>query len=143
MESHSGTLMYWGPFWHANVQYNGEPFWHANVQLVWFPDPSVMRMRGRGKKGLGNNYTLARARGWNLQKVLESISSRCYTNFCPQVVLATCTIRLRNCLFVNIHDRVTLSANHSHLEVRAGQIPGPVREYSYFPDPSFPSRACA
>ena len=24
--------------------------------LVWFPDPSVMRMRGRGKKGLGNNY---------------------------------------------------------------------------------------
>ena len=62
--------------------------------LVWFPDPSVMRMRGRGKKGLGNNYTLARARGWNLQKVLESISSRCNTNFCPQVVLATCTIVL-------------------------------------------------
>ena len=29
--------------------------------LVWFPDPSVMRMRGRGKKGLGNNYTPARA----------------------------------------------------------------------------------
>ena len=115
----------------------------TRLDLVWFPDPSVMRMRGRGKKGLGNNYTLARARGWNLQKVLESISSRCYTNFCPQVVLATCTIRLRNCLFVNIHDRVTLSANHSHLEVRAGQIPGPVRKYSYFPDPSFPSRACA
>ena len=21
--------------------------------LVWFPDPSVMRMRGKGKKGLG------------------------------------------------------------------------------------------
>ena len=21
--------------------------------IVWFPDPSVMRMRGRGKKGLG------------------------------------------------------------------------------------------
>ena len=116
---------------------------YSGSRLVWFPDPSVMRMRGRGKKGLGNNYTLARARGWNLQKVLESISSRCYTNFCPQVVLATCTIRLRNCLFVNIHDRVTQSANHSHLEVRAGQIPGPVREYSYFPDPSFPSRACA
>ena len=113
------------------------------LYIVWFPDPSVMRMRGRGKKGLGNNYTLARARGWNFQKVLESISSRCYTNFCPQVVLATCTIRLRNCLFVNIHDRVTLSDNHSHLEVRAGQIPGPVPEYSYFPDPSFPSRACA
>ena len=31
------------------------------IQLVWFPDPSVMRMRGRGKKGLGNNYTPARA----------------------------------------------------------------------------------
>ena len=29
-------------------------------KLVWFPDPSVMRMRGRGKKGLGNNYTPAR-----------------------------------------------------------------------------------
>ena len=26
------------------------------MALVWFPDPSVMRMRGRGKKGLGNNY---------------------------------------------------------------------------------------
>ena len=83
-------------------------------QLVWFPDPSVMRMRGRGKKGLGNNYTLARARGWNLQKVLESISSRCNTNFCPQVVLATCTTVLYACLLVNIHDRVTQSANHSH-----------------------------
>ena len=44
--------------------------------LVWFPDPSVMRMRGRGKKGLGNNYTLARARGWNLKKVLEYILVR-------------------------------------------------------------------
>ena len=117
--------------------------WLSYGWLVWFPDPSVMRMRGRGKKGLGNNYTLARARGWNLQKVLESISSRCNTNFCPQVVLATCTIVLYACLLVNIHDRVTQSANHSHLEVRSGQIPGPVREYSYFPDPSFPSRACA
>ena len=46
---------------------------NAGPVLVWFPDPSVMRMRGRGKKGLGNNYTLARARGWNLQKVLESL----------------------------------------------------------------------
>ena len=78
-----------------------------------------MRMRGRGKKGLGNNYTLARARGWNLKKVLEFISSRYNTNFCPQVVLATCTA----CLLVNIPDRVTQSANHSHLEVRAGEIP--------------------
>ena len=26
--------------------------------VVWFPDPSIMRMRGRGKKGLGNNYTV-------------------------------------------------------------------------------------
>ena len=70
----------------------GSPHCEGYSHVVWFPDPSVMRMRGRGKKGLGNNYTLARARGWNLQKVLESISSRCYTNFCPQVVLATCTI---------------------------------------------------
>ena len=30
-----------------------------------------MRMRGRGKKGLGNNYTLARAKDWNLQKMLK------------------------------------------------------------------------
>ena len=71
----------------------------APMTLVWFPDPSVMRMRGRGKKGLGNNYTLARARGWNLKKVLEFISSRCNTNFCPQVVLATCTIRLPACQY--------------------------------------------
>ena len=33
------------------------------TRLVWFPDPSVMRMRGRGKKGLGNNYTVMRMRG--------------------------------------------------------------------------------
>ena len=35
-----------------------------------------MRMRGRGKKGLGNNYTLARAmnkKSWNVKKVLESL----------------------------------------------------------------------
>ena len=39
--------------------------------LVWFPDPSVMCMRGRGKKGLGNNCTLARAmnkKSWNVKK---------------------------------------------------------------------------
>ena len=35
-------------------------------QVVWFPDPSVMRMRGRGKKGLGNNYTPARALEFDL-----------------------------------------------------------------------------
>ena len=70
----------------------------VSCQLVWFPDPSVMRMRGRGKKGLGNNYTLARARGWNLKKVLEFISSRCNTNFCPQI-FATCTIRLPACQY--------------------------------------------
>ena len=29
------------------------------IPVVWFPDPSVMRMRGRGKKGLGNNYRIA------------------------------------------------------------------------------------
>ena len=34
--------------------------------LVWFSDPSVMRMRGRGKKGLGNNYTLAQALEFDL-----------------------------------------------------------------------------
>ena len=34
----------------------------ASRILVWFPEPSVMRMRGRGKKGLGNNYTLTRAK---------------------------------------------------------------------------------
>ena len=27
---------------------------------------------------------------------------------------------------INIHDSVTYSTNHSHLEVRADQIPGPV-----------------
>ena len=34
----------------------------VTMRVVWFPDPSVMRMRGRGKKGLGNNYTLARTK---------------------------------------------------------------------------------
>ena len=70
----------------------------SSCHVVWFPDPSVMRMRGRGKTGLGNNYTLARARGWNLKKVLEFISSRCNTNFCPQV-FATCTICLPACQY--------------------------------------------
>ena len=95
----------------------------ARLALVWFPDPSVMRMRGRGKKGLGNNYTLARARGWNLKKVLV----------CAAIQTSARKYLLRvlyACLLVNIHDRVMQSANHSHLEVRASQIPGPVRESS-------------
>ena len=40
-------------------------------RLVWFPDPSVMRMRGRGKKGLGNNYTPARALEFDLHVPLS------------------------------------------------------------------------
>ena len=40
--------------------------------LVWFPDPSVMRMRGRGKKGLGNNYTPARALEFDLHVAVVS-----------------------------------------------------------------------
>ena len=39
--------------------------------LVWFPDPSVMRMRGRGKKGLGNNYTPTRALEFDLHVPLS------------------------------------------------------------------------
>ena len=39
--------------------------------LVWFPDPSIMRMRGRGKKGLGNNYTPARALEFDLHVPLS------------------------------------------------------------------------
>ena len=40
-------------------------------RVVWFPDPSVMRMRGRGKKGLGNNYTPARALEFDLHVPLS------------------------------------------------------------------------
>ena len=36
------------------------------LRVVWFPDPSVMRMRGRGKKGLGNNYAPAQALEFDL-----------------------------------------------------------------------------
>ena len=43
----------------------------ASLSLVWFPDPSVMRMRGRGKKGLGNNYTPARALEFDLHVPLS------------------------------------------------------------------------
>ena len=43
----------------------------ASHRLVWFPDPSVMRMRGRGKKGLGNNYTPARALEFDLHVPLS------------------------------------------------------------------------
>ena len=43
----------------------------ATVCLVWFPDPSVMRMRGRGKKGLGNNYTPTRALEFDLHVPLS------------------------------------------------------------------------
>ena len=43
----------------------------VGVNLVWFPDPSVMRMRGRGKKGLGNNYTPARALEFDLHVPLS------------------------------------------------------------------------
>ena len=39
--------------------------------LVWFPDPSVKRMHGRGKKGLGNNYTPARALEFDLHVPLS------------------------------------------------------------------------
>ena len=48
----------------------------SRYKLVWLPDPSVMRMRGRGKMGLGNKYTLTRAmnkKSWNVKKVLESL----------------------------------------------------------------------
>ena len=82
-----------------------------------------MRMRGRGKKGLGNNYTLARARGWNLKKVLELVRAAIQTSARKYLLRV-----LYACLLVNIHDRVMQSANHSHLEVRASQIPAPVRE---------------
>ena len=37
------------------------------------PRPFSYAHAREGKKGLGNNYTLARARGWNLKKVLESL----------------------------------------------------------------------
>ena len=43
----------------------------ASAILVWFPDPSVMRMHGRGKKGLGNNYTPARALEFDLHVLLS------------------------------------------------------------------------
>ena len=43
----------------------------VRLALVWFPDPSVMRMRGRGKKGLGNNYTPARALEFDLNVPLS------------------------------------------------------------------------
>ena len=69
--------------------------------------------------------------------MLESISSRCNTNFCPQVVLAIYVYYTLACLsifMIELRNALTTAT----LEVRAGQIPGLVREYSYFPDPSFP-----
>ena len=43
----------------------------SRTALVWFPDPSVMHMRWRGKKGLGNNYTPARALEFDLHVPLS------------------------------------------------------------------------
>ena len=49
------------------------PFLRALFFLVWFPDPSVTRMCGRGKKGLGNNYTPARALEFDLHVPLSAV----------------------------------------------------------------------
>ena len=35
------------------------------------PRPFCYAHAREGKKGLGNNYTLARARGWNLKKIVR------------------------------------------------------------------------
>ena len=52
------------------------PFLRALFFLVWFPDPSVMRMCGRGKKSLGNNYTPARALEFDLHVPLSAVVNR-------------------------------------------------------------------
>ena len=66
-------------------------------KLIRDPYPNRTLFSKKEHSLLPRPFSYAHARegkGWNLKKVLEFISSRCNTNFCPQVVLGTCTIRL-------------------------------------------------